>query len=402
MSLHCVSQIAKLARYEAARRAVRHARLHAVQRSGGVTVNRLASTPLIAILLGTTLGCNTSVDRSATTSTAPRSGGSESVNPSSVERLEAAGSSFIEPLMKQWAKQYLKAKSLEVNYNGNGSGAGIDSMTQKKVDFGCTDAPMTEDQLSKAKQQGGEVAHIPLVMGAVVPIYNLPGIEKPVRFTGPILADIFLGTIKKWNDPKLTELNSGVNLPNTEIQVVHRSDSSGTTYIWTDYLAKVSEGWKKVGVGTAINWPVGVGQPKNPGVANMVKMTPGSIGYVELIFALSNQLAYGAVQNASGAFIHAELQHVTAAAAGALKDIPADLRYSITNAPGQESYPISGTVWAICYVNQPPERAQAIVDFLRWITHEGQQSAEPLHYAQLPLALVARVDEKLAMIKPAK
>ncbi|MFL5245297.1 MAG: phosphate ABC transporter substrate-binding protein PstS [Gemmataceae bacterium] len=318
-------------------------------------------------------------------------------------RLNGAGSTFVYPMMSKWASEYDKAKGVEVNYQSIGSGGGIQQMTAKTVDFGCTDGPMNEEQLKKAKETGGDVVHIPLVMGAVVPAYNLDDVKEPLTFSGPVLADIYLGKIKKWNDKALQDLNPKASLPNKEIAVVHRSDGSGTTYIWVDYLSKVSPEWKKkVGVGTSVDWPCGEGAKGNEGVAGRVKSSSGSIGYIELIYALQTKIEYGQVVNKEGAAIKADLKSVTAASDNVLRNIPDDLRYSITNAEGKDSYPISGTVWAVVYENQPTKNGQAVVDFLRWITHEGQQYAEELHYAKLPKGLVERLDKKLDSIKVGK
>jgi phosphate transport system substrate-binding protein len=239
-----------------------------------------------------------------------------------------------------------------------------------------------------------------MVLGAVVPTYTLEGISEPLKFTGPLLADIYLGTIKKWNDPAIKKLNPDVDLPDKEIAVVHRSEGSGTTYIWVDYLSKISPEWKKkVGVGTSVNWPVGSGQKGNEGVAGQVRRSPGSIGYVELEYAIQNKMGVGLVQNKEGEFIKPTLQSVTAAANASLKVIPEDLRYSITDAPGKDSYPICGTVWAVVYDKLPAARGQMVVDFLRWITHEGQQYCEGLNYSRLPEGLVKRLEKKLDQIK---
>jgi phosphate transport system substrate-binding protein len=303
-------------------------------------------------------------------------------------------------MMSKWASEYEKAKGAQVNYQSIGSGGGIQQMTAKTFDFGCTDGPMNEEQLQKARETGGEVVHIPLAMGAVVPIYNLEEIMEPIKFSGSVLADIFLGKVKKWNDPALKELNPGVNLPDLDIVVVHRSDGSGTTYIWVDYLSKVNQEWKaKVGVGTSVNWPTGTGQKGNEGVAGQVKRTRGGIGYVELIYATQNDIKYGPVRNRDGAFVTASLESVTAAADNALATIPDDLRYSITDAPGENSFPISGTVWAVLYVNEPVDKGQAVIDFLKWVLHEGQEFTAELHYARLPKGLVEKADAKLATVK---
>jgi phosphate transport system substrate-binding protein len=262
---------------------------------------------------------------------------------------------------------------------------------------------MNEEQLGKARESGGEVVHIPLVMGAVVPAYNLPEIKAPLNFSGSVLADIFLGKITKWDDAALKALNPGVALPNEDIAVVHRSDGSGTTYVWVDYLSKVNADWKsKVGVGTSVNWPAGEGQKGNEGVAGQVRRTHGSIGYIELIYATQNAIQFGAVQNQSGAMVVPSLESITAAANGSLSNLPDDLRYSITNAAGKDSYPISGTTWAVVYVNQPADKGKKIVDFLHWVLKDGQQYAEGLHYAKLPKGLVARAEQKVDAIKVSK
>jgi phosphate transport system substrate-binding protein len=320
----------------------------------------------------------------------------------SVQKLNGGGSSFVNPIMTKWASEYDKIKGVRVNYQSIGSGGGIQQMTAKTVDFGCTDAPLNEEQLKKANDTRGDVVHIPLVMGAIVPAYNLDEVKEPLVFTGPVLADIYQGKITRWNDQALKDLNPQAALPDKEISVVHRSDGSGSTYIWSDYLSKVSPEWKdKVGVGTSLNWPTGVGQKGTEGVAGQVKRSPGSIGYIELIYALKNSINFGLVKNKEGVPIKGSLDSVTAAASAALSQIPDDLRYSLTNAPGKDAYPISGTVWAVLYVNQPPATGKTVVDFLRWITHEGQQYAKDLQYAKLPQGLVDRLDKKLDSVKTA-
>jgi phosphate ABC transporter phosphate-binding protein len=318
-------------------------------------------------------------------------------------RLNGAGSSFVKPMMDEWAKTYRNEKKVEVNYQSKGSSTGIEQMTNQEIDFGCSDAPMNPQQLKTAEGKGGKVVHIPLVMGAVVPVYNLPGVEKPLQFSGPVLADIFRRQITNWNDEALKKLNPGVMLPDKEIKVVHRSDGSGTNYIFTEFLSKVSPAWEKqIKYGTSVNWPEGtIGEKGNEGVSKSVKDTPGAIGYVELLYALKIGMKYGAVQNRESKFILADLQSVTAAAKGALKDIPPDLRFSLTNASGEDAYPISGTVWAICYVKQPKDKAQPLKTFLHWVTHEGQEQAAALHYARLPQELIALIDAKLNEIQAA-
>jgi phosphate ABC transporter phosphate-binding protein len=317
-------------------------------------------------------------------------------------RLNGGGSSFVNPMMQEWAGLYERERGVRVNYQSIGSGAGIQKMTSQEFHFGCTDAPMNDEQLAKASAQGGEVIHVPLLMGAVVPAYNLQEVQKPLRFSGPVLADIYLGKIKKWNDAALAAVNPGVALPDRDIAVAYRAETSGTTYIWVDFLAKVSPEWKeKVGVATSVRWPAGAGQRNSEGVSGYIERTPGSIGYIELVYALGKKdVQYGSVQNKEGEFVLGSLESVTAAAKNALKDIPPDLRYSLTNAGGKDSYPISGTTWAVLYVNQPAGTGPAVVDFLRWIiSSAGQEKTAELKYARLPPELSERIEKKLALIK---
>jgi phosphate ABC transporter phosphate-binding protein len=315
-------------------------------------------------------------------------------------RLNAGGSSFVFPLMSKWTNEYGKKTGHKINYQSIGSGAGVQQMLVKTLDFGCTDAPMNDEQLSKARSLGGEVLHIPLIMGAVVPVYHVEGVDASLHFSGGVLADIFLGKIKNWNDPAIVALNPGTTLPDTEITVVHRSDGSGTSFVFTEFLSKVSEEWKnRVGAATAVNWPTGIGQKGNEGIAGQVGRTDGAIGYVELIYALQNEMTYGAVQNQAGEFIKGGLESVTAAAEGALKNLPDDLRYSITNAPGKDSYPIAGTTWAVFYKNDSKEKVQAISSFLRWATTEGQSLGTALDYAKLPQGVVDNLTKKLDLLK---
>jgi phosphate transport system substrate-binding protein len=315
-------------------------------------------------------------------------------------RVTGGGSSFVDPMMKKWATEYLKAKNVAVDYTSSGSGDGIKQMIAGKNLFGCTDAPMSDEQM---KEAGGAdaVVHVPLVMGAVVPIYNLEGV-KGLKFTGEVLADIYLGKITKWNDAALVKLNGTAKLPDKTIAVVHRADGSGTSHIFTDYLSKVSPEWKNKVGGASTNpkWPLGQGEVKNPGVAKAVSSTPGAIGYVELIYALQNKdLNIGQVRNADGEYVPASLESVTAAADASLKKIPDDLRFSIVNPPGKEVYPISGTVWAVCKVQQGGKNGPLLADFLRWCLHEGQDYAKDLHYARLPQGLVGLADKKIDRIK---
>jgi phosphate transport system substrate-binding protein len=302
-------------------------------------------------------------------------------------QINGAGATFPYPIYSKWFAEYNRLHpEIRINYQSIGSGGGIRQITNGTVFFGASDGPMTDEQLKAAP---GAIRHFPTVLGGVVPIYNVPGIGD-LEFTGPVLADIYLGTIRKWNDPAIATLNPGVKLPATDITVVHRSDGSGTTYIWVDFLSKVAPAFKtRVGVGTAVNWPAGVGAKGNEGVAGLVSQTPGAIGYVELIYALQTKMRYGAVQNASGKFVRASVASVTAAAASAT--MPDDFRVSITNAPGADAYPIASFTWMLLY-EQPKDLASSrvMVDFLKWALTDGQQYCEALGYAPLPPAVVQR------------
>jgi phosphate ABC transporter phosphate-binding protein len=316
-------------------------------------------------------------------------------------KLSGSGSTFVKPAMDKWIDVYSKDKGgVEINYQGGGSTAGIKQMTEKAVNFGCTDAFLTDEQLEAAKKAGGEVVHVPLVMGGVVPAYNLPGVDKPLNFTGEVLAAIFLGDVTKWNDEKIQALNEGVKLPDLKISTVHRAEGSGTTAIFTEFLSKSSPKWKeKVGTSTTVTWPVGSGEKGNPAVADNIGRNAGSIGYVELLYALQKKdIKYGAVKNRAGKFVLADLNSVSAAAAS-LTDIPADLRFSIVDAPGEGSYPVSGTTWAVLYQKQSGDAGRELVKFFTWVVHDGQQHSEKMHYAALPQALVQRIDEKLKTIQ---
>lgn len=311
--------------------------------------------------------------------------------------LTGAGATFPKPLYEKWAADYASAKpGVSINYQGIGSGGGIKQISGQTVDFGATDGPMSDEQIAKAP---AKLLHIPTVLGAVVPIYNVEGVSKELVFSGPVLADLFLGKITKWNDPRLVELNPEAKLPDKPVTIVHRSDGSGTTFIWTDYLAKVSPAWKAgPGNATTVNWPVGRGAKGNDGVAADVKQNAGSLGYVELIYSANNNIPSGAVMNADGKAVRASEDSVSAAAAG-LKDPPADLRISITNAPGADAYPISSLTWILVYEEQPDAaKGKALVDFLWWVTHDGQAAAAPLHYAPLPKTFVPLVEAKLKSI----
>ena len=299
-------------------------------------------------------------------------------------RINGAGATFPYPIYSKWFDEYHKLHpNVEINYQSIGSGGGIRQITNQTVFFGATDGPMTNEQLLAAP---GRLLHFPTVLGADVPVYNIPGVNAELKFTGPVLADIFLGKITKWNDPAIVKLNDGVKLPSTDITIVHRSDGSGTTYVWVDYLAKVSPEWEtKVGVATSVNWPVGISGKGNEGVAGLVSQTPGSMGYVELIYALQNKMSYGPVGNLAGEFVKASVQSVTAAAASAAGKMPADFRVSITNAPGNGVYPISSFTWLLLYEN-PKDKAQAriMLDFMKWMLSDGQKFAGQLGYAPLP------------------
>jgi phosphate transport system substrate-binding protein len=314
-------------------------------------------------------------------------------------QINGAGATFPNPIYSKWFSEYNKIHpNLKINYQPIGSGGGIRQVLERTVFFGATDQPMTDEMLAKAP---GPVLHFPTVLGAVVPVYNLEGVDAPIKFTGPVLADIFLGKITKWNDPALAKINAGVKLPSGAITVVHRSDGSGTTFVWVDFLSKISPEWKeKVGASSSVNWPVGVGGKGNEGVSGLVKQTPGSIGYVELVYALQNKISYGAVQNQAGEFVTPEVTSVTAAAAGAVATMPKDFRVSITNAPGAGAYPISSFTWILLY-ESPDDKASsaAMVDFMKWALSDGQKMAATLGYAPLPDALVPMELEQLSRIK---
>jgi phosphate transport system substrate-binding protein len=308
--------------------------------------------------------------------------------------INGAGATFPYPIYSKWFDVYhQKNSSTQFNYQSVGSGAGIKQVTEGTVDFGASDGPMNDDQLKAFQdKRGTQILHFPTVLGAAVPTYNIPGVNAALNFTPEALAGIFLGKITKWNDPAIAGANKGVTLPANDIVVVHRSDGSGTTYMWTDYLSKVSDEWKtKVSKATSVNWPVGLGQKGNEGVTGLIKQTPNSIGYVELIYALQNNIPYGMVKNASGAFIKADVASVSAAAAGALKEMPADFRVSITNAPGKTAYPISSFTWLLIPAKiQDTAKRDAIKGFLKWMLSDGQGYTEPLSYAKLPKEVVDR------------
>ena len=309
--------------------------------------------------------------------------------------INGAGATFPYPIYSKWFDVYhTKNPNFQFNYQSVGSGAGIKQVTEGTVDFGATDGPMNDDQLKafQEKHNGTAILHFPTVLGAAVPTYNVQGISAPLNFTPEALAGIFLGKVTKWNDPAIAGVNKGVNLPAADILVVHRSDGSGTTYIWTDYLSKVSDEWKtKVGKGTSVNWPTGIGGKGNEGVTGSIKTTPNTIGYVELIYAVQNSIPYGTVKNSSGNFVKADLASVTAAASGAAKSMPDDFRVSITDAPGKNAYPISSFTWLLIPQKfQDAGKRDAVKGFLIWMLSEGQDSVEALSYAKLPKEVVEK------------
>jgi phosphate transport system substrate-binding protein len=310
--------------------------------------------------------------------------------------INGAGATFPYPIYSKWFDEYAKVDpSVRFNYQSIGSGGGQKQILAQTVDFGASDGPMSDDNLAKAP---GKLLHIPTVAGADVVAYNLPG-NPALKLDGDTIAGIFLGQIKKWNDPKITALNLGITLPDQEIVVVHRSDGSGTTYIWTDYLSKISPEWKtKVGTNTSVNWPTGIGGKGNEGVAGQIKQTPGAVGYVELIYAVQNKMPYADVKNAAGNFVKPSLESVTAALATA--DIPDDFRFSMTNAPGQDAYPIAGATWLLVYEQQKDAtKGKKLVEFLKWALTDGEKIANDLQYAPLPESVQQRVLKRIGEIK---
>lgn len=316
-------------------------------------------------------------------------------------KLNGAGATFPYVIYSKWFDVYHQKTGIQFNYQSIGSGGGIKQVIEGTVDFGASDAPMSDDQIKQVKdKQGTDILHIPTVMGAVVITYNLPKTGKGLKLTPDVLADIYLGKITKWNDSKITSINKGLNLPGTAIFVTHRSDGSGTTNIFTGYLSKVSSGWKsKVGQGTSVNWPTGLGGKGNEGVAGVVKQTEGAIGYVELAYAEQNKLLYASLKNKAGNFVEPTFDAVSSAAAGFVKNMPADLRVEITDADGKNSYPISGFTWLLVYVNMKDKaKAKAIADFLKWAVTDGEKYAKDLYYAPLPKEVVALDQKKIAQI----
>ena len=313
-------------------------------------------------------------------------------------QLNGAGATFPYPMYSKWFNQYIQVDpQVRFNYQSIGSGGGIKQITEETVDFGASDGPMTDEQLHAAP---GHIMHFPTVMGAVVLTYNAEGVTKSLKLSPEAIAGIYLGKITKWNDAAIATENPGVSLPARDIIVVHRSDGSGTSYIFTDYLSKVSRDWNnKVGKGTSVSWPVGLGGKGNEGVTGLVKQTPFSIGYVELIYAQQNDLPFADVKNAAGRYVTPSLDSVTAAAAGFADSMPDDFRVSITNAPGADAYPISGMTWLLVYEKQKdPAKGKALVGFLKWMMQDGQQQAAALHYAKLPPQVVAKESAALKKV----
>ena len=317
-------------------------------------------------------------------------------NQSSAQNLNGAGATFPYPIYSKWFSEYAASHpGVHINYQSIGSGGGIRQVSEGTVDFGASDGPMTDQQIAESKVP---LIHIPTVLGAVVPVYNIPGVTGSLNFAPDVIADIYLGKITKWNDPRLAKDNPGVKFPSTAILPVYRSDGSGTTYIFTDFLSKISPEWaKKVGKSTSVKWQVGIGQKGNEGVAGMVRQSPSAFGYVELIYALQNKMTFGAVRNASGKFVIATTDGVTAAAAGAAKTMPADYRVSITNAPGDTSYPISSFTWLLIPTHSADTaKTQTLKDFLTWMIDHGESEASSMDYAPLPAQVQTMVRQSIA------
>jgi phosphate transport system substrate-binding protein len=312
--------------------------------------------------------------------------------------LNGAGATFPYPMYSKWFSEYHKAHpDVEINYQSIGSGGGIRQVLAGTVDFGASDGPMSDEQLAQAKTK---ILHVPTVLGADVPAYNIPGVTEELKFTPEALAGIFLGKITTWNDKAIASANPDVKLPNDQIIVIHRSDGSGTTYIWTDYLSKISPEWQgQAGKGTSVKWPVGLGGKGNEGVAGMIRQMQGSIGYIELIYAIQNKIPYGLVKNAAGNFVKAGLESVTAAAASAPK-MPADFRVSITNAPGKDAYPISSFTWLLIPAqSKDAAKGKILADLLNWIVNDGQKMTGDLAYAPLPASVAAKVKDEIKQVR---
>ena len=315
------------------------------------------------------------------------------------QNITGAGSTFIYPILSKWTNEFSQQHpNVRINYQSIGSGGGIRQVSEGTVDFGASDVTMTDEQIKAAKVK---VIALPAVLGAVVPVYNIPGINKDLNFSGDVIADIYLGKISSWNDPRIVKDNPGVNLPNNPILPVYRSDGSGTSFIFTDYLSKVSPAWNSgPGRGAAVKWPIGIGQKGNEGIAGMVRQTPNSFGYVELIYAVQNKMAYGSVKNLAGKYVKASTDTVTAAAAGAAKSMPSDYRISITNAPGTDAYPISSFSWLLIPTNfTDAAKCKSLVDFIGWVLDHGEAEAASLTYAPLPKQVQDMVRKSITTIK---
>ena len=369
--------------------------------------NKKIFTLVTILLLASILGLSACSSNTATTSntnqsntTTTNTNGSTSSSVSQAKSLEGAGGTFILPLATKWIDEYYKETGVKVNYSGIGSGGGIKAITDGTVNFGESDAIMTADQINAAEAAGGPIIHIPLTSGAVAVCYNLPGIASgTLKLSPDVLANIYLGNITKWNDPAITAINPGVNLPGTDIVVVHRSDGSGTTFIFTNYLSKVSPDWEtQVGNATSVNWPGDIGGEGNAGVAGQVKQVPGAIGYVELAYAIQNNLPWMLLKNASGAYIAPSIEATTAAAEGVT--LPDDMKIMITNSTNPDAYPIAGFTWVLAYVNQTNQATGlALVNVLWWAIHDGQQYDAALNYAPLSSDAVAKAEALIKQIK---
>jgi len=318
--------------------------------------------------------------------------------------LTGAGATFPAPIYQKWFYDYAQKTGVKINYQSIGSGGGVRQISEQTVDFGASDGPMSDAELANAK--GGAILHIPTVLGAVALTYNAAGVPTGLKLTGDVIADIYLGKITKWNDARITRLNPGVKLPDSDILVVHRADASGTSYIFTDYLSSISPAWKAgPGKGKDVQWPVGLGGKGNEGVSGQVKQTPGAIGYVELAYAKQNKLPYALVRNQAGRFVAPSIEGATAAAAGVAKGLPAntDFRISIVNAPGATAYPISSFTWILIYQNQRDAAKSAkLLQFLRWALHDGQKEVASLDYAPLPENIVRMLDQRLRTVVAAR
>ena len=355
------------------------------------TTRRFAAAAAIGLLAA----CAPDSGNQDTSSSAATAGGSGVA-------LTGAGATFPYPIYNKWFSDYAATRGVKINYQSIGSGGGVRQISEQTVDFGASDAPMSDEELSRAK--GGPILHIPTVLGADVITYNVPGVPAELKLTGEVVADIFLGKIRKWNDPRVAALNPGVTLPNADMLVVHRSDGSGTTFIFTDYLSKVSPEWARVvGKGKEVKWPTGIGAKGNEGVAGQVKQTPGAIAYVELAYAKQNNLPYASIRNSAGTFVQPTMETIYAAAESAAPNIPAntDYRISIVNAPGANAYPIASFTWLLVYRNpQDTAKARLLTDFLKWALTDGSASARALDFGPLPPAMAERLKARLDSIAP--